>query len=67
MKVKELIEELGKYNPELDVVYGLYSELCLLEASDLEVERHCVARPDGWVHRYRDDKPQQDYLIFPGN
>lgn len=67
MKVRDLIQELEKYNPELDVAYELHSELCALEALDLEVEEHCVPRPDGWVQRYRSDIPCQNYLVFPGN
>lgn len=67
IKVKELIQALEKFNPDLPVVYQCWSENVLLEADDLEVKSLCVARPDGWVANPRDDKPTIEYLVFPGN
>lgn len=65
MKVSELIELLKTFDPELPVAYSLYSEQCLLEASDLEVLELCEPRNDGWVANSRPDKPLIPYLVFP--
>ena len=67
MKVSELIELLRTYPQDLPVAYRLFSEKCLLEVKDIEVEALCEARPDGWVANARPDKPTIDYLVFPGN
>ena len=67
MKVSELIECLKTFPQDLPVVYAAYSELCILEAKDIEVGKAQPARPDGWVHHQRKDKPMVDYLIFPGS
>ena len=67
MKVSELIAFLQTQPQYLEVVYRCYSELCLLEAKDIEIEEFGVARPDGWVPYQRPDKPSQQYLAFPGN
>lgn len=67
MTVKELIEILNTYDQTLPVVYGIFSEQCLLIAEDLKVKNLCEARPDGWVQDERKDMPTVQYLVFPGN
>ena len=67
MTVEQLRKLLDKYPPSMLVCYGLYSEQCLLEEEDITVETFCLPRADGWVHDYREDKPSQEYLRFPGN
>ena len=67
MTVAELIEFLKKQDQTLPVAYALYSEYCTLEAYEIRVLELCEARPDGWVHRPRTDKPKVKYLVFPGN
>jgi hypothetical protein len=67
MTVKELIEFLQTQPQDLLVAYRLHSEQCLLESNYLQIQSFCAPRPDGWVHDSRPDKPQQDYLVFPGN
>lgn len=67
MTVKELIEYLQKQPQDIQVVYSLFSEQCLMELKDIEIEELGEPRPDGWVHNKRPDKPTQTYLVFPGN
>jgi hypothetical protein len=67
MDVAELITLLQTYPQDLQVAYDIYSEHCLLEPRNIRVMKACVARPDGWVHRERNDKPAQTYLMLPGN
>ena len=67
MKVSELIEFLKTQPQDLPVVYKCFSEQCLLEADDIEVRTLGVLRDDGWVHDARPDKPNTEYLVFPGN
>lgn len=66
MKVSELIEILKRYPQDLRVVYSLHSEYCILEEKDIEILKLCEARPDGWVHNYRPDKPTVEYLQVGG-
>lgn len=67
MNVRELIEYLSTVDPELTVVYQIYSEQSVLDGSDIEIKKLCKAREDGWVQNYRPDKPSMDYLVLPGN
>jgi hypothetical protein len=67
MTVKELIAILQSKPQDLQVAYAKYSEFCLLKATDIVIDSLCEPRPDGWVHDRRPDKPQQEYLFFPGN
>lgn len=67
MKVNELIEFLKEQPQDIEVVFRCYSEQCLLEAEDIEIEKLCKARQDGWVENARPDKELQDYLVLPGN
>lgn len=67
MTVRELIEVLGTYDPELPVCYELYSEQAMLKAGYLKVEELQPPRNDGWVHDKRPDKEVMKYLVFPGN
>jgi hypothetical protein len=64
MKVKDLIELLQTYPQELDVVYSLWSEYCLLEPSDIKIINACQEREDNWVARARPDKPNKQYLAI---
>ncbi len=65
MTVKELIDLLQTYPPELPVAYCLYSEQCLLEPKDIGVVDLCHSRPDGWIQNRRPDMPTRQYLLFP--
>lgn len=67
MTVKELIEFLQKQPQFLPVVYMAYSEFCLLTDNDIDIRDLGMPREDGWVHDHREDKPTQQYLVFPGN
>lgn len=67
MTVKELIEFLQNYPPEMPIAYTCYSEQTELEAKFISVESLCEARPDGWVANSRPDKPSIEWLVFPGN
>ena len=67
MTVAELIEYLQTQPQDLQVAYDIHSEHCLLEPGDIRVMKACVARPDGWVQRERNDMPAQTYLMLPGN
>jgi hypothetical protein len=67
MTVAELIEVLKTKPQDLQVIYRCYSEYCLMEAKDIEITRQVPPRADGWVANRRPDKPEQDYLTFPGN
>lgn len=67
MKVRELIDLLETFDPELTVCYQQHSEHCLMDASYIKRETLCKPRPDGWIHDLRDDKELMDYLVFPGN
>ncbi len=65
--VADLIEWLQAQDPKMRVVFQMYSEQCLLELEQLDVQRLGVARPDGWVHDWRADKAAETYVVFPGN
>lgn len=67
MTVRELIEQLKGFDPDLPVVYKCYSEQVMLEPNDIDVEALCEPRPDGWVANARPDKPTMNYLVLPGN
>lgn len=67
MKVSELIEFLQTQPQDIPVAYRLHSEQLLLEVEAIAVVDCCEARPDGWVHHARSDKPTTPYLLFPGN
>ena len=67
MTVADLILLLQQKPQHLPVVYACYSESALLEASDISIGSLSTPRDDGWVHHARPDKPQQEYLLFPGN
>lgn len=65
--VAQLIEHLKAFPQDIPVAYAIYSEYVLLDLEDIRVMNLQHARPDGWVHRERDDKPKMQYLVFPGN
>lgn len=67
MTVKEFIAILQSKPQDLQVVYHCYSEWCMLEAKDIDIEALCEPRADGWVPNARPDKPTQNYLTLPGN
>ena len=67
MTVKELIEILNTYDQTLPVAYSSHSVYVLLDDSNIMTKNLCEARPDGWVHHERKDKPSVSYLVFPGN
>lgn len=67
MTVAELIAFLQKQPQDVQVVYGLYSEQCLLLERSISVQELGLPRADGWVPDKRPDQPSQKYLYFPGN
>ena len=67
MTVKDLIKFLQKQPQDIQVAYGLYSEQCLLDVEDIDIENLCPARDDGWIQNKRSDKRTVKYLLFPGN
>ena len=67
MTVAELIEYLQTQPQGLQVAYEIYSEQCLMESRNIRIFEGCEARPDGWIHHKRPDKPTRTYLMFPGN
>ncbi len=50
MTVKELIDTLSQFDPELPVVYSSCSEFVTLEAQEITVLQLQPSRNDGWVH-----------------
>jgi hypothetical protein len=67
MNVRELINFLETLDQNMLVAYQIFSEQCVLEASELAVVELCEPRNDGWVQNARPDKPLVPYLLFPGN
>lgn len=67
MTVKELIKLLQTFPSDLPVGIRMYSEFCMLEADQIDIQEHCEARPDGWIQYKRPDMPARPYLMFPGN
>ena len=65
--VAGLIAYLQGLPQDLPVAYQCYSEECLLQKEDISIKERQAARPDGWVHGWRPDKPAIKYLVFPGN
>ena len=67
MTVLELIKLLQTYPSTLTVAYRCCSEQCLMETDDIMILEAGEARADGWIQNKRPDKPNQQYLLFPGN
>lgn len=66
--VAQLIEKLKEFDPSLLVAYRKYSDWALLDLNDLIIEAGQPPREgDGYISLPRPDKPQQQYLMFPGN
>lgn len=71
MNVQDLIEVLSEFDPELEVIYEIYSDYSVLEKSDITVVE-AVAK-GGYVERfhayqYKESIPNvKKYLCFPGN
>ena len=65
--VAELIAHLQTLPQQLPVAYRLHSEQILMELDDVSVEWLQEARPDGWVHDKRSDRPAVRYVVFLGN
>ena len=62
MTVAELIQRLQSLPQDVQVIKPLYSEQCLLEDDEVYVTTGVEARPDGWVHDVRPDKPIVTYV-----
>ena len=62
MKIYDLIEQLRRYDPEMEVAVPLWSEYVQLE--EVKVMGMQPSREDGWIHRERSDKPKQLYLVI---
>lgn len=67
MTVAELIAFLQTQPQDIQVAYECHSEHCLLDAEEIQIEELCAARPDGWIHDFRPDRPKYPYLVLPGN
>jgi hypothetical protein len=67
MTVANLIAFLQTQPQDLQVAYKCFSEQCLLSLDDIVIAEACEPRPDGRIQNKRSDKPQQTYLMFPGN
>lgn len=67
MTVKELIEHLKTQPQGALVAFKCFSEQCLLEKQDIELQNLCEPRPDGWIQNERPDMRTIQYLVFPGN
>jgi hypothetical protein len=67
MTVRELIEKLQEFDPDLPVCYELHSEQLMMEPDQLKVQQLQPARADGWVPDARYGEPTVSYLVFPGN
>lgn len=67
LTVAELIKFLKKQDPAAPVAYRQYSDQTLMALDNIEVVKGCFPRNDGWVQNARPDKPQQTYILFPGN
>lgn len=67
MTVAELVAYLQTHPQTLQVAYCCYSEMCLLESSEISILEACEPRPDGWIQYKRPDMPTQTYLLLPGN
>lgn len=65
MLVSQLIAYLQTQPQDLQVVYDIHSEFCLLKTDDICILEACRPRSDGWVHHSRPDKPSQKYLMLP--
>jgi hypothetical protein len=64
--VQELVAHLQTLPQHLPVAYPCCSEYALLELNDVSVTDLQPARPDGWVHHARPDKPTTTYVLLPG-
>lgn len=67
MLVKDLIKFLERQPQDIPVAFECCSEQLLLKESDIEIEKLCLPRNDGWVQNARPDRAVQEYLVFPGN
>lgn len=67
MTVADLIKFLKKQPQNLPVAISMYSEQCMLNTNEIQIEEFCEPRPDGWIQNKRPDMPYQKYLLFPGN
>lgn len=67
INVGDLINYLKTYPHDTPVAYRCYSESMALELKDIDIQKLCKERPDGWVANARPDKELIDWLVFPGN
>lgn len=72
MKVKELIEILSGKDPDLEVIYELYSDYSDLHEDDItyvQLVDKGYYKERYYIRQYPDDaKPElTTYLCFPGN
>jgi hypothetical protein len=65
MNVSDLISFLQKQPQDMRVAYRIYSEQCLLDIDDIEIDELCKAREDGWIADKRPDKETEVYLVLP--
>lgn len=67
MVVSELIEFLKTQPQDVKVAYRRFSEQCLLEVNEIELQEHYHPRADGWIQGRRPDMETETYLMLPGN
>jgi hypothetical protein len=73
MKVSELIELLSEHDPDLKVIFELYSDYCELSPNDIRVVEGVENENRDWIERYyaRQYSVEPDglkkFLAFPGN
>jgi hypothetical protein len=67
INVSHLIDFLQGLDPKMPIALALHRGLRVMKFDDVNIEKHCAARPDGWVQSKRPDMPEVSYLIFPGN
>lgn len=67
MTVQELIQVLQMCPQDLVVAYEKYSDQCVMDPEELKIISACEPDSRGWIQNARPDKPQQKYLMFPGN
>lgn len=64
MTVKQLIELLQTFPPDMTVITPCHSEYVVLDAHQVYTGQACLPRHDGWVQRKRPDMEPRDYVII---
>lgn len=73
MTIKELIEHLGNFDPDLMVAYELYSGFEFMQDEDVREEElvfHKGRIEDHYPNQWKDHPggaPLHKFVVFPGN